>query len=45
MADKDSSLKPGARFLKPLIIEAIIIGIALIIGIGVFAVVSSVKQM
>jgi hypothetical protein len=45
MADKDNSLKPGAKFLKPLIFQVIIIGIALIIGIAVFAFVSSVKQM
>ena len=45
MADKDSPLKPGVKFLKPLIIEVIIIGIALIIGIAVFVFVSSVKKM
>ena len=45
MADKNNSLQPGAGFRKRLIIEVIIIGIALIIGIGVFTLVSSVKQM
>ena len=45
MEDKNSSLQPGVGFRKRLIIEVIIIGIALIAGIGVFALISSVKQM
>ena len=45
MADKNNSLKSSGGSLKPLIIAAIIIGIAWLIGKGVLALVSSVKQM
>jgi len=45
MEDKNNSLKPGAGFLRPLIIAVIVIGIAWIIGSGFLALVSSVKKM
>ncbi len=45
MVDKNSSLQSGAGFLKPLIIAAIVIIIAWIIGKGVLTLISSAKQM
>jgi hypothetical protein len=45
MADKNNSLQSGAGFLKPLIIAAIIIAIAWIIGKGVLTLIASAKQM
>lgn len=45
MEDKKNSLKSRAGFLKPLIIAAVIIGVAWIVGKGILTLVSSAKQM
>nr|MBU1327626.1 hypothetical protein [Candidatus Omnitrophota bacterium] len=45
MADKNDSLKSNTGFLKPLIIAAIIIIVAWIIGKGFLTLVSFTKQM
>ena len=45
MADKNKSLKLSGGSLKPLIIVAIIIIIAWIIGKGALILISSIKQM
>lgn len=45
MAGKDKLLQSGVRFLKLLMIVAIVIIIAWIIGKGVLMLISSAKQM
>ena len=45
MEDKNNSLKSRGGSLKPFIIAAVVIIIAWIIGKGVLALISSVKQM
>ena len=45
MADKNNSLQSGAGFLKPLIIAAIVIIIAWVIGKGVLTLISAAKQI
>jgi len=45
MADKKDPLQSGVGFLKPLIIAAVIIIVAWIIGKGFLTLISAAKQM